>query len=64
MCVSPATPSGKVRKPSGEKAIVDFLMGKFRKPEEEKLAKIAKRAGDIVETILADGLQRAMSEHN
>ncbi len=62
--VSPATPSGKVRKPSGEKAIVDFLMGKFRKPEEEKVLKAGKRVGDVIETIVTEGLARAMSEHN
>lgn len=62
--VSPATPSGKVRKPSGEKAIVDFLMGKFKKPEGEKLAKAVKRAGDVIEIAVTDSLARAMSEHN
>ncbi len=62
--IAPATPSGKVRKPSGEKAIVDFLMGKFRKPEEEKILKTGKRAGDVIKTIVAEGLARAMSEHN
>ncbi len=62
--VSPATLSGKVRKPSGEKAIVDFLMGKFKKPEEEKLAKAVKRVGDVIEIAVTDSLARAMSEHN
>lgn len=62
--IAPATPSGKVRKPHGEKAIVDFLMGKFRKPEEEKLAKVAKRAREAIETVVTDSLARAMSEYN
>ena len=61
--IAPATPSGKIRKPSGEK-VIDFLMGKFRKPEEEKILKTGKRAGDAVETIVTEGLARAMSEHN
>ncbi len=62
--ISPATPSGKLKKPSGEKAVIDFILGKFKKLEEEKLAKISKRVQEALAAIVASGRERAMNEFN
>ena len=62
--VSPATPSGKLRKPGGEEKILAFLLGKFTKGEEEKMAKVYKKVGDAVSTIVSEGYVSAMNAHN
>ena len=61
--ISPATPSGKVRKPDSKK-VVDFVLGQFRPPEREKLKKVQKRVGEAVALLCEDGLARAMTEVN
>lgn len=61
--ISPATPSGKVKKPESEK-IVNFVLGKFKPAEQEKLKKARKLAGEALELILTEGVQRAMTEIN
>src|SRR3989344_5973798 len=53
--ISPATPSGKIRKPKGEKAILNFLLGEFKKSELETIKKLSKKVAEIVETIFAEG---------
>jgi len=62
--ISPATPSGKLKKPSGEKEVEKHILGEFRKPESEILKKVFKKVVVAVETIVEHGLQRAMSECN
>lgn len=61
--ISPSTPSGKLKKPAGE-ATVDFVIGKFRKPEEETFKKVSKKVRDAVEMILSEGKEKAMGEFN
>jgi PTH1 family peptidyl-tRNA hydrolase len=62
--IAPTTPSGKPKKPKGEKATIEFLMSTFKKPEEEILKKVSKTIGEAIETILAEGLQKAMNQFN
>ena len=62
--VSPTTPSGKLRKPSGEKEVIDFILGKFKKPEEETLVKVVKKACEALGAIVVDGRESAMNEYN
>jgi PTH1 family peptidyl-tRNA hydrolase len=59
--ISPATPSGKLKRPDGEK-IVDFVLGKFKPADAEKLKKAKKLALEAVEIIIKDGPQAAMME--
>lgn len=61
---SPVTPSGKLRKPHGEKAVIDFIMKKFSSKEQEALKKVFKKAGDALTTIIIAGHDRAMGEFN
>lgn len=53
--ISFATPSGKLKKPRrgrGEKAVLDFLMGKFKPREWEKIKRALKNAGSELERII------------
>lgn len=62
--VSPATASGKLRKPSGEKEVLDFILTKFKPGEFDELKKIFKRAAEAMQTAVAEGRERAMNEFN
>jgi PTH1 family peptidyl-tRNA hydrolase len=56
--ISPATPSGKIKKPDSEKT-VDFVLGKFKPSEEEKLKKVRKVVFEAVELLLTEGREAA-----
>lgn len=62
--VCPVTPSGKPRKPKGDGAILDFIVGEFKKPEKEVMKKTAKNAVSILALILSEGRLKAMGEVN
>lgn len=62
--VCPATPSGKLRKPKGEDVILDFIVGPFKKPEQEILKKVIKKATGALALILEEGREKATGEVN
>lgn len=62
--IAPATPSGKIKKPKGEKAILNFLLGEFKKPELETLKKLSKNVALAVECIFSESKEKAMSLYN
>jgi len=62
--IAPATPLGKIKKPSGEKAVLNFLLGEFKKPELEILKKLSKKIAEVVEAIFTEGKEKAMSIYN
>lgn len=62
--IAPATPSGKVKKPKGEKAVINFILGEFKKSESETLKKLSKKVAEAVETIFTEGKDKAMSLYN
>ena len=62
--ISPATPSGKIKKPSGEKDVVRFIMGAFSPKDRETLKKTSKKISGALTTIITFGRERAMSEFN
>ncbi|OGI95729.1 hypothetical protein A2917_00195 [Candidatus Nomurabacteria bacterium RIFCSPLOWO2_01_FULL_42_17] len=62
--ISPATPKGVVKKPKGEKAILNFLLGEFKKSELETIKKLSKKVAEAVETIFSEGKEKAMSLYN
>ena len=62
--ISPTTPSGKIRKPKGEKKVLDFLMGNLGKKETETIPKISKVVNEILETIIEEGRAPAMNIYN
>ena len=61
--ISPATASGKLKKPTGD-AVLDFIIGKFKKPEMETVKKLSKKIVEAVEMIVIDGKDMAMGEFN
>lgn len=62
--ITPTTPSGKLKKPKGEKKMLDFIIGDFKTVEKEILKKKSKKVLDAIETIIVDGRARAMNMFN
>ncbi len=62
--IAPATPSGKIKKPKGEKAVINFILGEFKKPELDALKKLSKKAAEAVEMIFTESKDKAMSLYN
>ncbi len=62
--VSPTTPGGKLKKPQGEKAVLEYLLKPWKHAEEDKLKKLFKRALEAAEIIVKDGRESAMSQFN
>ena len=56
--ISPATASGKIKKPDSEK-VVDFVLGKFKPTEEDKLKKSRKVVFEAIELMLTEGREAA-----
>lgn len=61
--ISPSTPSGKLKRPAPEK-ITDFVLGKFRAPEQEKLKKAKKTVAEALALIVTEGKDKAMTDIN
>ena len=62
--VSQSTASGAIRKPVGEKVVVNYILTKFKPHELEQLKTIFKRVSRALEVIATDGVERAMNEFN
>jgi len=62
--ISPATPKGVVKKPKGEKAVLNFLLGEYKKSELETIKKLGKTVAEAVEMIFTEGKDKAMSLYN
>lgn len=61
---SPATPSGKIRKPKGEKNVLKFLLGEYKKNELDELKKLSKKVAQALEVIFTESKEKAMSLFN
>ena len=62
--ISPSAPSGKLKKPKGDKAVGDFILGKFRPKETEEIKKVSKKACEAIAMIIEEGREKAMGEFN
>lgn len=62
--ISLATPAGKMKKPSGEKAVNDFILAKFSSAEMETLKRVYKKSSDAIGRIIEAGPMIAMNEFN
>jgi peptidyl-tRNA hydrolase len=58
------TASGKIRKPSGEKEVIKFILGKFKPAELAELKKLSKKIGPAIETLIKEGRDKATGELN
>jgi len=62
--VSPHTPTGKIRKPSGEAAVLKFLLGPLKEDELKELKKLSKKVEEIISMIASEGKDKAMTIYN
>ncbi|MDP3965491.1 MAG: aminoacyl-tRNA hydrolase [bacterium] len=62
--VSPSTASGALRKPVGDKVVVNYILTKFKAHELEVLKTVFKRVARALEVIATEGPGRAMNEFN
>ncbi len=62
--ITPTTPSGKIRKPSGEKDVLKFLLGEFKKSELDVIKKLSKKVAEAIECIFSESKDKAMSLYN
>jgi len=62
--IAPVTPSGKLRKPKGEKAVLNFLLSEFKDKELAELKKLSKKVVEAVEMIFSESKEKAMSLYN
>jgi len=62
--ISPSTPSGKLKKPSGEQAVEKQILGKFKDSEIAALKKLSKKINEAIAMILEEGREKAMSLFN
>jgi PTH1 family peptidyl-tRNA hydrolase len=62
--VSPSTAGGSIRKPEGEKVVVNFILSRFKPHEMEELKKVFKKVSEAIETIITEGREIAMNRFN
>ncbi len=62
--ITPTTPTGKLKKPRGEKNVIDFLLSDFKKAEQEVLGKVSQEVSEVISTIVTEGLEKAMNRYN
>ena len=62
--ISPSTPGGKLKKPTGESDVEKHILGEFKKPELETLKKISKDISKALICLMTKGRDKAMSLYN
>lgn len=62
--ISPATPKGKIKKPQGEKAVIDFILHKFKPAESEVIKKVFRKTSEAIQTLVIEGRDKAMNLYN
>jgi peptidyl-tRNA hydrolase, PTH1 family len=62
--ISPETPSGKLKKPTGEKEVEKHILSEFKKSEADTVKKVFKRVAEAVEEIVENGHESAMTKFN
>jgi PTH1 family peptidyl-tRNA hydrolase len=62
--ISKSTPTGKIKKPRGEDAVVKHVLGKLSPAEQTEIKKVFNNAVKGLELVLAEGRVRATSRFN
>jgi PTH1 family peptidyl-tRNA hydrolase len=62
--ISPVTSSGTPKKPHGEKAVNDFILGTFTSQNLENVKKVFTRVSEALDCILSEGAVKAMNRFN
>lgn len=61
--ICPTTPTGKPKKPTGEK-LLDFIVGPFKPAEMDEIKVMVKQASESLYVLVNDGREKAMSGYN
>lgn len=62
--IASSTPSGKLKKPKGEKAVIAYLMSVFKDVEMSEIKKLSKKVAEASEVLMTEGLGKAMTLFN
>lgn len=62
--ISPKTPSGKIKKPSGEEQVTKVILGDFKDEELKELKKLSKKVLEAMEFFTKGGVETAMTNFN
>jgi PTH1 family peptidyl-tRNA hydrolase len=62
--ILPLSPSGKPKKPKGEKQVVTFILSEFKPTEEKIISKEIKRAGEAIDSLLLEGFSKTATNFN
>ncbi len=62
--ISPKTPSGKTKKPQGEKLINNFIVAPFKPAELDEIKKTYKKVAEVLLSLIGEGREKAMSQFN
>ncbi len=71
--ISPKTPTGKMKKPTGDAVVQDFILGSFKDAELKELARVSSRACEALKLLISSGSsakavrlarEKAMGEFN
>lgn len=61
--VCPATPTGKLKKPTGDK-LLDFIVGPFKPAEMDNIKDVIKRGAEALYVLVDEGREKAMTGFN
>lgn len=61
--ICPTTPTGKPKKPTGDK-LLDFIVGPFKPAEMDEIKDMVKQASESLYVLVNEGRERAMSGYN
>ena len=62
--ILPLSPSGRPKKPKGEKKVVSFILSEFKPAEQKIMQTEIKRAGEAIESFLKEGFSKSASNFN
>ena len=60
----PITSKGMAKKPDGERAVIDFILGKFKPSEMEMMKKTFKKSSEAIQTLVLESRDKAMNMFN
>lgn len=61
--VCPTTPTGKLKKPTGDK-LLDFIVGPFKPTEMDEIKDVLKRGAEALYVLVNEGREKAMTGFN
>ena len=62
--ISPTSPTGKLKKPHGDVAVGDFILGEFREKEIDTIKAVGRKVADALATVVFEGHEKAMGKWN